>query len=140
MANFWPKVGHHITFAPTLNGHNPAIYIRLWRSTTLKWPARRDKSNAKLYLSFLDFGPFFCSKASHGQHSVYGPKTTLKLLVQALAMAPTHSSKSIYTERFRPEPPLLLKTWRVNNHLWIGKNWSYKQGHVHMYMWHLRQP
>ena len=39
---------------------------------------------AKLYLSFLDLAPF-CSKASHGQHWV---QTTLKLLVQVLAMAP----------------------------------------------------
>ena len=45
---------------------------------------------AKLYRNFLDFGPFFTPR-SHmgtGQHWVYGPKTTLKLLVHVLALVP----------------------------------------------------
>ena len=46
IANFQPKIGQGATFAPTLIGHNSAIFIRFWRSTTPKWLAQRDKSNA----------------------------------------------------------------------------------------------
>ena len=58
MANFRPKIGKDASFAPTFNDHYSAIFFDFWSST------------------------------SHGQHWVYVPKTTLKLLVHVLAMAP----------------------------------------------------
>ena len=66
IANFRPK---DATFVPILYWHNSVIF----------YP----------YLTFLDFDSWFtfCSKALHLQHWVYGPKTTLKLLVQVLTTA-----------------------------------------------------
>ena len=37
MANFQPKIGKDATFAAIFNGHNSAIFILFWRSTTLEW-------------------------------------------------------------------------------------------------------
>ena len=46
----------------------------------------------------------FCSKASHGQHWVYGPKITLKLLLHVLVMAPT-IAQNLSSKSFKPNPP-----------------------------------
>ena len=45
-----------------------------------------------------------------GQQWAYGPETTLKLLVQALAIAPTHSSKSIFQKFWALTPSLTIPT------------------------------
>ena len=86
MANFRPKIGQDATFVPTFNGRNSAIFypILTFDRTKMTSSARQ----IKCYI--LTFWSTFCSKASHGQHWVFGPKTSLKfkLLVHVLAMAP----------------------------------------------------
>ena len=56
--------GPGATFVETLNGHNSVIFIRLWRSTTPKWWAHRDKLNGVRALQLIaqnerskNFGP-----------------------------------------------------------------------------------
>ena len=76
--------------------HNALIaeYSILPKYTTLIWTCP---------FRFSSFGPF-CSKASHGQQWAYGPKTTLKLFVLVLAIAPNSAQNQSFGI-FGPEPP-----------------------------------
>ena len=47
MATNWLKIRRAATFGQCLGGHNLVIFIRFWRSTTLKWSAHQDESNGE---------------------------------------------------------------------------------------------
>ena len=47
----------------------------------------------------LVFGAHFCPKASHGQCSTYGLKTTLKLLVHVLAIMANSYLKIVFSQK-----------------------------------------
>ena len=58
MSNFRPKIGQDATFAPTLIGHNSAIFypILTFDHTKMISSARKIPLKAQLYLNLLDFG------------------------------------------------------------------------------------
>ena len=89
-AHFRPKIGQDANFAPTLTGLNSAIIHPILTFDHIRM------ISSKLYINFLDFGLPFTPRPYMGSNWVYAPKTTLKLLVHVLAMAPTHSSKPIF--------------------------------------------
>ena len=117
MAILWPKIGQRHFGARASHGHNLAIFHQIFTNEHTKMTSSLRRIEWNTILSsislfyILVFWPHFCSEASHGQCCTYGLKTTLKLLVQVLAIMASSYLKIVFQQKsgLNPPPPPPLK-------------------------------
>ena len=124
MAILWPKIGRRHFGARASHGHNLAIFYPILTNEHTKMTSslRRIEWNKILssisLFCILVYWPHFCSEASHRQCCTNGLKTTLKLLVNVLAIMASSCLKIVFLQKsgLTPPPPPLNPATKYCKH------------------------